>query len=148
MIKLLHGPLVSYCVFLVSVVFFATAAIQVASKFGRVVSVAAESLDVGSIGPKTVRELRLSFVNRGFLKSRIVGSKGMSCGPTGCIDEISPSEFTLAFGETREIVVRFQSPAKPGPFEKDFVIYIATNQLDSHEFKIVGVVEDLRASVQ
>lgn len=83
--------------------------------------------------------LRLKVKNPGLSAIRIVGSQGNGCGPGGCVFGIEPDSFDLAPGETREVFVLYKAPPITGPFEKEFIIYSATNTLNEHKLKITGI---------
>ncbi len=85
------------------------------------------------------RKFVISIYNPSSSSSRVVGCQGNGCGPGGCVYGIEPEAFDLAPGETKEIFVRYKSPSVPGPFEKEFIIYSATNTLIEHKLKVTGV---------
>ena len=85
------------------------------------------------------RQLALRIRNSNWRTIQIVGCQGNGCGPGGCVYGVEPESFDLAPGETKEIFVRYKSPPVPGPFEKEFIIYSATNTLNEHKLKVTGV---------
>lgn len=102
-------------------------------------SVDESRLHLGKI--ETSREVKLAFSvnNRDSKKVSIVGSGGNACDLNGCILMIAPDLFELAPGVTKEIVIHYKSPPVPGRFEKEFIIYSATDTLNEHKLKVTGV---------
>lgn len=99
----------------------------------------AASLDLPAMAPLIERHLPLTIHNPNWTTIRIVGCQGNGCGPGGCVYGVEPDTFDLAPGETKEILVHYKSPPVPGPFEKEFIIYSATDTLNEHKLKVTGV---------
>lgn len=85
------------------------------------------------------QQLTLRIRNSNWRTIQIVGCQGNGCGPGGCVYGVEPETFDIAPGETKEVIVRYKSPPVPGPFEKEFIIYSATNTLNEHKLKVTGV---------
>jgi hypothetical protein len=85
------------------------------------------------------RYLPVKVCNLGSKSLRIVGVRGTVCEPGGCIFAIKPDTLQLAPGETKEVLVHYKGPPVAGPFQKELIIYSATNTLNEHKLKVTGV---------
>jgi hypothetical protein len=85
------------------------------------------------------QQLAIRIRNSNWRTIQIVGCQGNGCGPGGCVYGVEPETCDIAPGETKEIFVRYKSPPVAGPFEKEFIIYSATNTLNEHKLKVTGV---------
>lgn len=96
-------------------------------------------LQIPRIETQLEQKLPIKIYNENWTTIRIVGCQGNGCGPGGCVYGVEPDTFDLAPGETKEILVHYKSPPVPGPFEKEFIIYSATDTLNEHKLKVTGV---------
>jgi hypothetical protein len=84
------------------------------------------SILVPTISSFTEEDLPLSVRNPNSHSIRICGCSG-KCGPDGCVSGMTPSDFDLAPGETKQVLVHFRSPHRTGPFSQELSIFSAVS---------------------